>query len=234
MISFVSALTRHVALLCLGAALAGPALAVNDFSAAERLLFMGNPLQSLKPPLTLRYAFHKSGTLEPGFDDVVTVDLKAKPDGGCCIALPQFFTGPRRLSQPEVEGTEGNPVLLYYLEREIREMERLTTGKPNYFRKRIRMAIYQGAVVDTASFTYRGKTIAGKTVRIVPYADDPMRSRYEKLADKQYLFLLSDAVPGGLVGVRTAVAGATPGSAALFTEEMMLEGATAPATAPKP
>ena len=48
-----------------------PALAgaANDFSAAEQALFLGTPLATLRPPLTLGYTFRKTGTLEASFDD---------------------------------------------------------------------------------------------------------------------------------------------------------------------
>ena len=51
---------------------------------------------------------------------------------------------------------EGNPVLLYFLERDIREMERLTGGKSGYFRKAIRLALARSASVEAdASFARR-------------------------------------------------------------------------------
>ena len=193
----------------------GAARAANDFSAAEQALFIDNQLGKLRPPLTLRYGYHKTGTLEEAFEDKVDVVLTAKSDGQCCAASARFFTGARAMSQPDVEASQGNPAILYFLERDIREMERLTKGKANYFRKRIRMAVYQGASIRNLTLLYRGRPVAVQEISISPYLDDPNRSRYEKLVNKQYQFMLAAAVPGGLYGIRTQISGAS-GNAGTF------------------
>ena len=195
-----------------------------DFSQAERLLFMTNQLTQLRPPTVLRYSFRKSGSMEEGFEDSVSIALSKLPDGTCCNGVGDFLTGARKLKLPEVPAAEGNPVILYFLEHDVREMQRLTKGSQYHFRKRIRMAVYQAAQVRDVSMAYRGKTIKGTEVEISPYLDDPNRSRYEALAVKQYVFMLSDAVPGGVYGIRTRI-GAPSQPAALIAEELYVEGA---------
>ncbi|HEY6353864.1 MAG TPA: hypothetical protein VIY30_05195 [Burkholderiaceae bacterium] len=203
---------------------AQPSAAADDVSPAEKALFVTNHLATLKPPTTLRYSLRKSGTLEPGFEDKVSISLRAQPDGRCCSAAAEFLSGSRRLSLPEVESAEGNPVILYFLERDIREMQRLTKGQPNYFRKRIRMAVYQGATMNETSVGYLGRSVAARQITVAPYVDDPLRPRFETLAEKRYVFTLSDQVPGGVVSIRSQVEGT--GASPLLVEEMTLEGAT--------
>jgi hypothetical protein len=203
----------------------GVSTAANDFSAAEQALFMDNHLAKLQPPLTLHYGYRKSGTLEAAFDDNVDVMLTAQADGVCCTASARFLTGSREMRQPEVEGAQGNPAILYFLERDIREMQRLTQGKANYFRKRIRMAVYQGASIRNITLQYRGRPVAVREISIAPYRDDPNRPRFEKLANKQYLFMLSDSVPGGIYGIRSRIDGESAGALPLIVEEMILDGA---------
>ena len=195
-----------------------------DFSPAERLLFMTNQLTQLRPPTVLRYSFRKSGSMEDSFEDTVSIALSKLPDGTCCSGVGEFLSGARKLNLPEVPAAEGNPVILYFLEHDVREMQRLTKGSQYHFRKRIRMAVYQAAQVRDVSMAYRGKTIKGTEVEISPYLDDPNRSRYEQLAVKQYVFMLSDAVPGGVYGIRTRI-GAPSQPAALIAEELYVEGA---------
>ena len=223
------ALHRFAATLLATAALALPAWAAEDYSPAERALFMTNHLAGTKPPATLRYAFTKSGSLEEGFEDKVAVKLKAAPGGKCCMADAEFLTGARRLSLPEIDQAQGNPAVLYFLERDIREMNRLTKGQQNYFRKRIRMAVYQGAQVEDVTVSFRGKDVPARQIRIAPYLDDPLRTRFEKLANKTYVFTLSDAVPGGLYAIRTRIAGDTADAAPLIVEEMVVDGGTSSA-----
>ena len=212
------------AAIALALLLPAVAPAANDFSAAEQALFIDNQMAALRPPATLRYVYRKIGSLEEAFDDTVDVLLAAQPDGSCCAASAKFFSGARQVPQPEVEGVQGNPAIFYFLERDIKEMERLTKGKANYFRKRIRMAVYQGAVIRDITLPYRGQNVAVREISISPYLDDPNRSRYEKLANKTYVFLMSRAVPGGLYGIRARIDAGATGQPPLLAEEMLLQG----------
>lgn len=223
-----SSVGRRATLCALLAAALGllsgpPALAAaDDMSPAEKALFMSNHLGNVKPPATLRYSFRKTGSLEEGFVDKVAIDFAAQADGKCCAASGQFLSGPRQLALPDVDGVQGNPVILYFLEHDIRDMKRLTKGSQNYFRKRIRMAVFEGAKIKPVSLRYQGREVAGQEIAITPYVDDPNRYRYDRLAGKEYRFLLSDAVPGGVYGIRTQIGS---GSASLITEEMLIDGA---------
>lgn len=201
------------------------ASAAQDFSAAEQAIFMADQLGNVRPPSTLRYSFRKAGSLEEGYEDTVAVSLKKQPDGSCCVSSGDFLTGARKVPLPEIDNAKANPVILYFLEHDIREMHRLTKGSENYFRKRIRMTVYQGATVTPASFRYKGQTVAGQEVLFKPYLDDPNRYRYEKLAGKEYRFLLSDAVPGGVLAIHTRIAAASADAPPLLTEDMLIEGA---------
>ena len=200
-----------------------------DYSQAERLLFMTNQLAGIKPPATLRYNFRKSGTLEDGFEDTVTIALAREPDGECCQAKGEFLSGQRRLELPDIEHAEANPVVLFFLEHDVRDMKRLTKGASNYYRKRIRMAVYEGAKVRDVSLDYRGRPVKGQRIEISPYQDDPARSRFEKFADKTYRFYLSKAVPGGIYGIRTVMLDQGASAAApMIAEELFIEGARPP------
>jgi hypothetical protein len=82
-------------------------------------------------------------------------------------------------------------------------MHRLTGGSTNYYRKRIRMALAEAAEVQSITTTLGPRSIAGTAIVIEPYRDDPARSRYERFADKNYRFTLSNDVPGMLVEMRS-------------------------------
>jgi hypothetical protein len=214
---------RLLVLALTGVLLTSQATAATEFSAAEQALFVTNHLSALKPPTTLHYSFRKSGSLEPAFDDKVSIALTAQPDGKCCAAAAEFLSGERKLALPEIEAAQGNPVILYFLERDIREMQRLTKGQANYFRKRIRMAVFNAATVTELSLPFQGRNVAAKQITVTPYADDPLRARFENLVGKRYIFTLSDAVPGGVLSIRTQVDAAAAGTPPLLAEEMALE-----------
>lgn len=200
-----------------------------DFSSAERLLFMTPQLQGLQPPTLLRYTFGRTGSLEEAFVDSVTVALSTRSDDSCCDAKGAFLSGAHKLQVPDVPAADGNPVILYFLEHDVREMKRLTGGSENHFRKRLRMAIYQGAEVRDVTLRYRGRAVKGKEIAFSPFLDDPNRPKYEKFARKNYRFLLSAAVPGGVYGIRTRIQGEGPIAKPLLVEELLIDGAQAPA-----
>ncbi len=197
-----------------------------EFSAAERALFMTEQFGKLRPPTTLHYRFRHAGSLEPAFDDKVSIALEPQAGGQCCNATGDFLSGERKVVLPPVEGAKGNPVTLFFLERDVREMQRLTSGKSAYFRKRIRMAIFQGAQQRPVTLRYLGKPVAGQEFTITPYADDPNHARFERFVNKRYVFTLSDAVPGGIYGIRTSIADTVKGADAppLLSDELLIEG----------
>jgi hypothetical protein len=227
-----SALQRLCAGLGLAlAALLQPAFAAdpNEFSQAEKLVFTDHHLANVKGPANLRYRFVKSGPLEPGYEDDVSVDLDAARN-----VKGSFLSGARSMKLPEIELAEANPVILYFLEHDIRDMERLTKGKAAYFRKRIRMAMVDDASVSETRIVYNGSEVPAFEVRLSPYAKDPARARYDRYADKRYTFVLSKAVPGGVYQVRTLLPGAAPGDAPSIEEVLTLATAGAARTAAAP
>jgi len=216
--------------LAVAAALAGftaPAAAADDFSPAEQALFMHDQMVHVSPPVTLGYHYHRAGTLGETFDDQVSVTLRRQADGSCCVGQTAFLSGPNRIELPGLEGGKANPVILHFLERDIREMQRMTRGMANHFRQRIRMAIYASAQVRAVTLKYHGAEIAGTEITIAPYLDDPNRPKFENLAGKRYQFLLSDAVPGGVYRLRSQADGQTPAAPPLAVEELRLDGADA-------
>ncbi len=180
-------------------------------------------LANVKAPASLRYTYVRSGSLEPGFEDEVRIDVKLKGKV-CCTVQGSFLTGERRMALPEIEEAQANPVILYFLERDIREMERVTKGKSGYFRKRIRMTMVDEAKVRDTKVSYEGREVDAQEVSLTPYETDPLRARFETYAQKRYTFVLASTVPGGVYQVRTAVPGALPSDAPVLEEVMTLAG----------
>ncbi|MET0983521.1 MAG: hypothetical protein ABWY02_15555 [Telluria sp.] len=193
-----------LALLALGPAGAQPIS--QPISPAEVLLFETDHLARTKAPATLVYEFRKQGNLEPAFTDSVELDVSRNK--GQVHAVLRFLSGKRKQALPEVDDAHGNPVLLGFLEHDIAEMKRLTGGSVGYFRKRIRLALANGAQVTPQRITYGGKTVEAKAVRIQPYLDDPLHARFENYVRKTYTFVLSNHVPGGVYRVSTTLANA--------------------------
>ncbi len=205
-----------------------PALSADpsEFSRAEKLVFVEHQLANVKAPASLRYTYVKSGSLEPGFEDEVRIDVKRKGTV-CCTVQGSFLSGERKMTLPEIEDAQANPVILYFLERDIREMERLTKGKSGYFRKRIRMTMVDEAKVRDTKVSYEGREVDAQEVSLTPYESDPLRARFEKYAQKRYTFVLASGVPGGVYQVKTALPGALPSDAPVLEEVMTYAGPVA-------
>ncbi|MEY4729535.1 MAG: hypothetical protein RL020_693, partial [Pseudomonadota bacterium] len=138
------------------------------------------------------------------FDDQVKVELKKNASGK--TAAVTFLTGERKAAELQpVDSATGNPVLLGFLERDLVEMKRLTGGATAYFRKRIRLALVDKAEVKATTFTYDGKEIKGTEISVRPFIDDPMKQKMEKYINKNYVFVLSEQVPGGIYQIRTSI-----------------------------
>jgi hypothetical protein len=190
-------------------------------SPAEKLLFQTNQWHQVTAPVALSYTYKKVSNSEPGFEDEVRVDVtKIHPDGSAAVSM-QFLTGSRNLKIADLDNAQANPALLGFLERDIAEMKRLTGGMPNYFRKRIRLALANGAHMRPVTFTYRGQQLTGQEVSVQPYLDDPLHERFEKYVDKRYVFVISEQVAGGVYQIRTSSTG--NGKEALAKGQIQME-----------
>jgi hypothetical protein len=190
-----------------------------EISAAERLLFVDNHLKRLRPPRQLRYRFtHRETSAAATFDDDVTLALKADPGGTCCAVQGRFLSGARQVNLPDIDAAEANPVTLYFLEREVREMQRLTGGQAAHFRRRIRIALAETAPRAT-TVRHGGRDVAAQEIAIAPYSDDPMRHRFERQADTRYRFVLSPEVPGTLLRIEADLPGTRTDTLTLLETE---------------
>jgi hypothetical protein len=187
--------------------LATSVFAQQEISDAEKRVFMQDHLKNVVGAATLNYQFTKAGALEKGFEDQVSVSVKPGAAGQGKNCHVDFLTGERQFRQLQdvIENATGNPVILAFLERDVSEMKRITKGQPNYYRKRIRMALAQGAEVKPVTIKFSGKEIAGREIVLTPYEDDPARPRYEKFSNKSYTITLSDDIPGGVYKLRSVM-----------------------------
>ena len=216
-----------LAALCLSIGLAH-AEPSDEITEAERRLFLNDQLSSLKAPSTLSYTFKRTGTQEAAFQD--KVEVRITEENGSRKVNTACLNGSHRKEMPEVDGALSNPALMCFLERDIAEMERLTGGKAAYFRKRIRLALSEGPTGAAVKVSFGGKTVDAREYRIKPYANDPNKQKFPKYVGKTYIFVLSDAVPGGIYRVDSVIpdpAGAD-GKAVLIEEDMVLAGGGSP------
>lgn len=197
-----------------GAAIAQqPAPGSGDISPAQRAVFTGH-LRNAKAGTTIEYRFTHRGSLDQPFDDTVRLimlpeDAAPRHDGAPPIAVA-FLTGPRRASAVPRGDPTGNPVILYFLERDSQEMQRLTGGKSGYHQRRIKIALAENQTVEPVEIDWEGRKLPARRVTITPYqdfADADLKPKYGPLLGKRYEIVLADAIPGGLYSMRAVAAG---------------------------
>ncbi len=170
-------------------------------SPAQTALFETPHLHNVSQPETLEYSFVRSGA--SGFTDRVAVHVGAPHTDGTKSVSFDFLTGARRLPYPPVDNFAGNPLLMMFLERDVRDMKEQLGLSATYFRNRIREALVDRAVVADASFTLDGRALPARQITLRPFADDQRLERLPSVRGKTYVFVLADGVPGMLAELRS-------------------------------
>jgi len=179
-----------------------------EITRAETLLFLDNHLSKIKSSKQLNYSIRSAGILAKDSSDVIKVFLEFKKK---IVSANAVLSSGRNVSYLNiVKFPQNNPIILYFLERDILEMQRLTKGQPNYFRKRIRAALAEGPKIKKLKKTFNGKTINALSFSIKPYSTDPLRNspgraKYKRYSKKLYTFTLSDEVPGHVLEIITNI-----------------------------
>ncbi|ADG17276.1 conserved hypothetical protein [Paraburkholderia atlantica] len=205
-----AALMGTLCVLCLAPAAtraASPASAASapggdDITAAERLIFLTDHLHGVAAQTELDYALIDSGQPSRSADVVkvlVQSENNAKGD-----AQVSDHSGSVNLP---IGGLQCNPAIIYFLERDIAEMQGLTGGQRRYFQQRLRLALAAGPQIESVPSEVGGKPVNARRIVVQPYLNDPNAARFAQYTGKRYTFLLADGVPGQVLQIRTDVPG---------------------------
>lgn len=157
-------------------------------------LFETPHLNNISHPETLTYRYEQ--TSPQRLTDSVSLHVtKIHPDGTKYVSF-EFMTGERRIFFPAVDHFSGNPLLMLFLEHDVREMKDQTGIAAAYFRNRIREAFVDRAILSDSSVQWDGRAVGARLISLKPFADDPRLQKLPSFRGKQYSFLLSDRVPG--------------------------------------
>ena len=216
------------AALAAAASSSSASAAGDSISEAERLLFTHPHLATVHTPRTLSYAWSAQTAASAGASDRATLALRPRADGSCCSVHGEYLSGAMAVHLPDFDEATANPIVMYFLESEVRRLQRTTTGQSAHFRRQIRMALATTARVADATVHWNGKDVPGHAVLVAPFLDDPYRARFEREATTEYVFLLSDEVPGGVAAMTASIPGASNERRRLVLEDPQ------PATPSKP
>jgi hypothetical protein len=184
-------------------------------SEAERLIFLQEHLANTGGPGSLRYLYLEEAQGQPRVSDRAVLQLTAGADGRCCDVHGDYLSGPMAVRLPDIPDARSNPVLLYFLEGEVRLLQRTTAGQAAHFRRRIRQALADAGKITATRIRWEGRDLEARTVRVAPFLDDPFRPRFQEQAATEYAFVLSDAVPGGVYEMSATLPARSAGGAPL-------------------
>lgn len=205
---------RCVSVAAIALALACVASAADDaLSEAESLLFTRAHLRNTATRGVLEYRYTRTGSLGPSLDDAVSVRLTPAQRADARGVHVDYLSGASTFSLPDIEAASANPVILSFLERDVREMQRLTGGQAAYFRKRLRLALAESAQVRALDIDHQGTRMPAREISLRPFDDDPMQSRFAAYADKHYVFVLAEDIPGMVYELRATIADRRPAAA---------------------
>ncbi|MGH8777983.1 hypothetical protein [Paraburkholderia sp.] len=182
---------------------ATPAAASDEITPAERLIFTTDHLHGIAPQTELDYSVLNSDG--PSRKAEFVKVLIVSPGNAKGDAQVSDRTGSVTLP---VGNLQCNPVIIYFLEHDITEMQQLTGGQRRYFQQRLRLALAAGPKIETVTSQIGGKPVKAQQIVVEPYRDDPNAERFAQYTGKRYTFLLADGVPGQVAQIRAEIPGA--------------------------
>lgn len=195
-----------------------------SLSPAQRALFETPHLASLRPPLRLDYAFRREEEGKEPVADTIRLAVRAAAAGpeDRRDVSPEFLTGPRAIRYPPALGFGGNPLLLFALDRDTRELSAATGGSALWFRNRFRQALANAAELRPATIEHAGQRLDATVITLEPFAGEVRAGRFRT---RRYVFTLAEALPGWFHAIRTELPAA--GEAGAVVESILFAG-TAP------
>jgi len=198
--------------LLLGALLALPiaraAEAPPPMSPAQIALFETPHLASIQNPVRLDYRFRREETGRPTVTDSISLEIRRIGEDGRHDVYPEFLTGERRIAYPPALGFLGNPLLIFAMDRDTRELSAATGGSQHWFRGRFRTALMNSATLQHSQVPVAGlpAPVEATRIEVEPFGNERRAGRFQAL---RYVFVLSGAVPGGIAEIRSTVPGDT-------------------------
>ncbi|HEX3498218.1 MAG TPA: hypothetical protein VHT04_02730, partial [Stellaceae bacterium] len=178
-----------------------------SLSPAQIALFESDHLGGIRQAERLEYRFAREAVASTADDvgsytDRVDIDVRPRADCGKDV-WTDFLSAERHVPFPPLMDFHGNPVVMFFLERDVGEMHRLTGGTASYFRNRIRQAFVDQAQVKAIELQRDGKAVPATEITLTPFAQDQHVAVFPGLAEKRYRFVLSDSVPGSIVEIQS-------------------------------
>lgn len=165
-------------------------------------LFYGKHLKLTKMGSELKYRFQRSVSHEKilgtPFSDDVKLDIVGVKDEDKRDFEFNVFSGERQREPIADHDREGNPLLLWYLDRAVAGYRQLAGGGLTYVKSRF-MAALKDATSEPVKVDVDGRSVDAFRMTLQPYAKDPNAAKMMGYENSTFVIVYSDAVPGYFV-----------------------------------
>lgn len=176
-----------------------------EYSDAQTALFLTPHLDNVKQPTALEYEYRRDAGPDDTFVDTVTMTVTdIAPDGGKTVTFG-YLTGSNERPFEDVTDFRGNPLIMVFLEDDLRRMTTKFGGGGVYMRNRILHAFRDSGRTRPVTFDLNGRMVGGTQITIKPFVGDKNRARLGEYENKIYEFVVSPEVPGGVFRMRSTV-----------------------------
>ena len=188
------------AALCL--TLSAPAFADE---AVDRIFDTEN-LSNVKSGTTLAFT-HIRETHNPDMIAALERDIEVavgdKTEGkDSRVVTVSFKEGERNVTLSPFTDDGGNPMLVFFLESVAKAVAKSTGGSPFYIKNRIVEAFQRGTKISEIDIVRDGEPLKANRIAYSPFASEKLKDRLQNFAEMEVAFILSDAVPGGIIEMR--------------------------------
>ncbi|WP_159586870.1 hypothetical protein [Chelativorans xinjiangense] len=182
---------------------------------AASAIYGFNQLAALHDDTTLIFDYRLDGdAVETPFTDRIVLNFSKrdaeKEEGDAVFNVEgTMFAQTRKQTIPSISASRVNPILLIFLQHDVRQMNGNTGGNGGYFRNAIRRALRapgEGGT-DAKTVTLGGRSVPAKLITLRPFMNEANQQRMPSLAGKIYRIVVSEKVPGGVYEIQTEVPG---------------------------
>jgi hypothetical protein len=189
------------ALAVLALSVPGAAMA-EDMPKPADILFNRPHISSVAAGTVLDYKFVRKPsnekTLGAGFSDDITLKIDSDGAPGKKNVVLQIYSGDRARDPQRIEGMDGNPLLIVYLDSAVSHFRQLAGGDSAYLKGMFSRYLADGATIAPVKILYNGQEVSGYQITATPYANDPARAKMRGFENATFKIALSDKIPGYL------------------------------------
>lgn len=193
-----------VGMVFAGMALAAPLAGEKTYE----MLFRTGTLDTVPRNSELVYSRTVSNALKPEAAQRDTGDVALSfREGEAVMALLEFRQDGKHRALGSFPASVGNPMIMYFYETVVRDMAEAAGGSPFYIRNRVKEALVAPSDIVAGEAVLNGETVETRTIRMLPFADDPNIDRMRGFGDLELRVTMSEAVPGWYMTLEAEAAG---------------------------